>query len=254
MKISVITVCRNASATIEETINSVAVQVHPDVEHIVVDGCSTDDTLAIVARHGETISRLLSEPDDGVYDAMNKGIRLATGEVIGFLNADDTFADERVLADIARNMTDPSVDACYGDLVYVGREEGRQRILRYWKSCDYRPGLCSTGWMPAHPTFYVRRRIYDELGGFDLSLRLQSDFEMAVRLLDRHGIRTRYIPRVLVRMKVGGMSNNSIVNIAKGNWEAYRACRKNGLRVTPLFILRKLFSRIPQLFQRSSVP
>jgi glycosyltransferase involved in cell wall biosynthesis len=249
MKLSIVTVCYNAAATIEDTLRSVAAQTHRDVEHIVVDGASRDATLEIVGRYRAGIARLVSEPDRGLYDAMNKGIALATGEVVGMLNADDIYADEHVLARIARCFEDPAVDACYGDLVYVAREEPR-RVVRYWKSCSYRDGLFEKGWIPAHPTFFVRRRVYRQCGGFDLDYRLQSDFELALRLLAVHRIRSVYIPEILVRMRMGGVSNRRLTTILRGNLEAYRACRRHGLAVTPWFMARKILSRLPQFFTR----
>ena len=249
MKISVITICYNSESTIEETLTSVAGQTHPDIEHIIVDGCSTDSTMEIVERHRERLAIVVSAPDGGIWDAMNKGIALASGDVIGFLNSDDHFASPVELEFVARAFEDPAVDACHADLVYVaGGDPGR--VVRYWKSGDYRQGQFRTGWMPAHPTFYVRRSVYRKFGGFDLQFPLQADFELSMRLLEVHRIRSVHIPRVLVRMRIGGASNNSLANILKGNLEAYRACLKHGLPVTPLFMLRKILSRIPQFFSR----
>ena len=249
MKISVITACFNCAATIGQTFDSVAIQSGVDVEHIVIDGASTDGTLDVVARHPWKPARVVSEPDAGVYDAMNKGIAAATGEIVGFLNADDFFAAPDVLADVARVMSAPEVDACYADLVYVA-PGNTDRVVRFWKSRDYRPGLSLSGWMPAHPTFYVRRSVYERFGGFDLEFRRQSDFELTTRLLEVHRIRAVYVPRVWVRMRTGGLSNNSLRGILKGNLEAYRALRKLRLPVTPLFMLRKMASRLPQFLAR----
>jgi glycosyltransferase involved in cell wall biosynthesis len=251
MRISVITVCFNAAATIGATLDSLAAQRGADVEHIVIDGGSTDGTLDAIARHAWKPARVVSEPDHGVYDAMNKGLRLATGEVVGFLNADDFLAGEGVLADVSRAMSDPQVDACYADLVYVAPEDAA-RVVRYWRSRPYEPGLALTGWMPAHPTFYVRRRCYETCGGFDLEFRRQADYELTTRLLEVHRLRAVYVPRIWVRMRTGGLSNRSIRGILAGNLEAYRALRKLGYRVTPFFMLRKIASRLPQYFARPS--
>lgn len=251
MRISVITVCFNSAATIGDTLSSVAAQENVEVEHIVVDGESADGTMEVVRNHPWKPARVVSEPDQGIYDAMNKGIGFASGEVLGFLNSDDVYADERVLADVERAMTDPWVDACYGDLVYV-RQEDMTRVVRYWKSRDHVPGLVERGWMPAHPTFFIRRRILDELGGFDTRFRYQADYELMVRLFCVRHIRTVYLPRVLVKMRMGGHTNRSLLNVVRGNVEAYRACRINGIGVTPLFIARKMASRLPQFFQRQS--
>ena len=244
-----ITVCFNSAATIEDTLRSVAEQTHPDVEHIVVDGKSSDNTMAIVDRYRAGLAKVVSEPDCGVYDAMNKGIALASGDVVGFLNADDVFADATALESVAAAFDAPDVDACYADLVYVDKND-TGRVVRYWKSNEYRHGLCRKGWMPAHPTFYVRRRVFEQYGGFDLQYPRQSDFELTLRLLEVHGTKSVYIPRTLVRMRTGGISNNSYINVLKGNLEAYRACRNNGIAVSPLFIFQKILSRLPQFFAR----
>jgi glycosyltransferase involved in cell wall biosynthesis len=249
MRISVITVCFNSAATIGATLDSLAAQRGVEIEHVVVDGGSTDGTLEVIGRHAWKPARVVSEPDRGVYDAMNKGLRLVTGEVVGFLNADDFFADANVLADVARAMAPADVDACYADLVYVSPDD-TGRVVRYWRSRPYAPGLALSGWMPAHPTFYVRRRIYEQFGGFDLAFPRQSDFELTTRLLEVHRIRAVYVPRVWVRMRTGGISNRSIVGILKGNMEAWRALRKLGLPAGPLFVVRKLASRLPQFLAR----
>jgi glycosyltransferase involved in cell wall biosynthesis len=203
----------------------------------------------VIQTHRLEIAQFISEPDRGIYDAMNKGIALATGEVIGFLNAGDVYANNGVLQNVASVMEDREVDACYGDLVYVNQND-TDRVTRYWKSRPYEAGLCRSGWMPAHPTFFARKSVYERAGGFDLAFPRQADFEMAVRLFEIHRVRSRYIPEVMVRMRTGGVSNNSMVGIIKGNIEAYHACKKHGLLVSPLFIPRKVMSRIPQFFQR----
>ncbi|TRZ56759.1 MAG: glycosyltransferase, partial [Rhodocyclaceae bacterium] len=199
MKISIVTACYNSESTIEDTLDSVAGQTHPDIEHIIVDGYSTDRTMEIVNRHRDGLGIVVSAPDNGIYDAMNKGIALASGDVIGFLNSDDCFAGPGELEFVAQAFEDPAVDACHADLVYVA-ERDPGRVVRYWKSAEYRYGQFRTGWMPAHPTFYVRRSVYQKFGGFDLQFRLQADFELTMRLLEVHRIRSVHIPRVLVRM------------------------------------------------------
>jgi glycosyltransferase involved in cell wall biosynthesis len=249
MRFSIITVVRNAADTVAECIESVAGQDHRDVEHLVIDGASTDGTLQVIERYRARLAKVVSEPDRGIYDAMNKGLALATGDVVGFLNADDAYADSGVLRDVAARLQDAATEAVYGDLVYVSAANP-QRIVRYWRSGEYRPGSFSRGWMPAHPTFFVRRDVYRRYGGFDLSYRLQSDFDLTMRLLEVQKIRSAYLPRILVRMRTGGATNRSIRNVMKGNLEAYRACRKNALPVSPLFILRKLWSRLPQFIAR----
>jgi len=245
MKISIITVCFNAADTLGDTLDSVAAQNYSNVEHIIVDGGSVDATEEVVNNKGWRVAVWRSESDRGVYDGMNKGLLLASGEVIGFLNADDVYIHSDVLARVAATLADPVIDACYANLVYVERKQ-TSRVVRHWTSQNYTPGLFEKGWMPAHPTFFVRKSVYERLGGFNLRYRLQSDFDLALRFIGIHKIKTRYIPEVWVRMRMGGMSNNSIRNVIRGNIEAYLSCRANGLNVPPWFILNKVFSRLPQ--------
>ena len=249
MRISIITVCLNSADTIGDALESVGRQTFQEVEHIVVDGVSSDGTQGIVSAFSPPVARLISEPDRGLYDAMNKGIVAATGDIIGYLNSDDVYADSDVLQKVVRLFADQNVDACYGDLVYV-KQDDLYRVVRYWRSRPYSPGLVERGWMPAHPTFFVRRSILQKLGGFDIRYHYQSDYELMVRLFLKERISAVYIPEVLVRRRTGGHTNRSIQNIVKGNLEAYRACRENGIRVSPLFILQKMVSRLPQFFLR----
>lgn len=250
MKISIITVCFNAASTLGDTLDSVASQTYKDVEHIVVDGGSTDGTIEILKSGRGCISSWKSETDKGIYDAMNKGIALSTGEIIGALNADDVYADNNVLATVADVFSDPGIDACYADLVYVDNRD-TNRIVRYWKSRAYQVGLFKRGWMPAHPTFFVRRSVYENLGNFDLEYKLQADFELTMRFLEIYRINTTYVPKIWIKMRTGGVSNQSYRNIIKGNIEAYKACKKNSLRMLPFFtIFMKVMSRIPQFFKR----
>jgi len=249
LKISVITVCHNAAATLEHALLSVAGQDYAEREHIVVDGGSQDGSAEILRRNAASLARVVAEPDRGIYDAMNKGIALAGGEVIGFLNADDEYAHAGVLSRVAAQFADPAVEACYADLVYVDPRDLR-RVVRYWRSRPYEAGLFERGWMPAHPTFYVRRRVYERYGGFDLAYRLQADFELTLRFLAAHRVRSVYVPEIWVRMRTGGATNRSVGNVLRGNAEAWRAARRHGLRVGPLFVVRKVLSRLPQFFSR----
>lgn len=248
MKITIITVCYNSAETIGQTISSIASQDYSNKEHIIVDGASKDQTVDII-KQAASVSRYISEPDKGIYDAMNKGLQMANGEIIGLLNADDFYADDDILTQVAETFEDPTVQACYADLVYVNKDD-TSRILRYWKSMPFRAGLFKHGWMPAHPTFFVRREVYERLGGFNLEFPRQADFELTMRFLEIHQIKSVYIPKIWVKMRIGGASNNSIKGIIKGNLEAYRACKMHRLAVGPFFIARKILSRIPQFFSK----
>lgn len=250
MKITVITVAYNSAATIGDTMNSVARQTYQDIEHLVIDGASKDQTLEVVNRQGTTRTRVISEPDKGIYDAMNKGLGNATGDIIGFLNADDLFADEQVLARVARAFEDRNVEACFGDLVYV--TEDNSKIVRYWKSCPYERGSFARGWSPAHPTFYIRKSALDRLGYFDLSYRLAADMEFMLRYLEHGALRASYLPQVLVRMRVGGATNRSVRNIVRQNLEIFRAMDKNALSYSRMsFLFHKVASRLWQRWAAS---
>lgn len=253
MKISLATICFNSENTIGNTISSVSEQTYQDVEYIIIDGSSTDNTKDVITSHSQfkRVNRFISEPDHGVYDAMNKAIALSTGDVIGFLNADDQFWDNTVLAQVAEIFLDPEIDACYADLVYV-REFDTSTIVRYWKSRDYSSGIFERGWMPAHPTFFVRKSVYEEFGLFDLQFKKQADFELTMRFMSVHRIKTVYVPRLWVRMRLGGISNRSLFGIIIANRESYAACKKHGLKIPifPIFVIRKVCSRLPQFFSR----
>lgn len=245
MKISIVTVCYNSSQTIKSTLESVALQSYRNFEHLIVDGGSTDGTLDIIRAWREHPIRMVSESDEGIYDAMNKGLALATGDVVGCLNSDDFYADSSVLEKIANAFQDGSVDACYGDLVYVSQDS--RRILRYWKSQPFVKGSFAKGWCPAHPTFYVRKSVIDRLGLFDRSFKLAADMEFMMRYLEHGKIRSIYISDVLIKMRVGGATNQSWKNIVQQNNEIFIALQKEGVQLSkPLFLMRKLKSRIYQ--------
>ena len=251
-RISIITVCFNSAATIRDTMQSIMAQ---DVlcESIVVDGGSTDGTIAIVKEFGNRVDRCVSAHDRGIYDAMNKGIALATGEIVGFLNSDDFYSSRDALSSVAAIFAaDSSLDAVYGDLCYVKRDEV-QRVARYWRSTDFVPGSFERGWCPPHPTFFVRRSVYERLGGFDLDLPIGNDVELMMRFLEVHRIKARYLPKTLVTMRLGGVTNRSMRNIVRQNIEIVSALRRHGLRASWLrFAGYKLLSRCVQFVTRPS--
>ena len=244
-KVSVVTTVLNGGNTIECAIKSVLGQTHPDIEYIVVDGGSTDGTVDVIGRYGGRVAKFVSEPDRGIYDGMNKGLELASGEIIGILNADDLYASDGVIEAVARTMQEQDADICWGDLVHVDAND-TDRVIRYWKSSAYKQRKFRRGWMPPHPTFFVRKAVYDEYGVFDLAFPIAADYELMLRFLEKHKVRSCYIPEVLVRMRVGGNSNRSIRRIVRANIECYRAWEANGLRINPLSIFLKPLSKVPQ--------
>lgn len=245
MKISIITVSFNSDTTIADTIRSVAAQAYSNIEHLVIDGQSSDKTIAIVEANRHSNLIVTTEPDLGIYDAMNKGLTRASGDVVGFLNSDDFYADSLVLEKIAAVFHDESVDACFADLVYVTQDN--KRIARYWKSKPFSRGNFAKGWCPAHPTFYIRKSAWHKFGGFDLSFKLAADVEFMMRYLEKGGVKSVYIPHVLVRMRLGGATNQSWSNVLKQNEEIFQALQKNHLTFGRFnFWLHKLYSRLWQ--------
>lgn len=229
LEFSVVTVTWNCEGTLADCLESVARQSWPEREHVVIDGASTDGTLALLEARRDQLAVLVSERDKGMYDALNKGIALSSGDVIGLLHADDCYADTTVLARVAEVFADPAVDACYGDLEYVAAQD-MARVVRYWQSGEYNANKFYWGWMPPHPTFFVRRRVYEQFGGFNLEMGTAADYELMLRLLLKHRVRAAYIPKVLVKMRVGGMSNVSLKNRLAANRMDRKAWRANGLR------------------------
>ena len=252
MKISIITACFNSEDTIACAIESVASQTYSHIEHIIIDGGSTDGTLDVIDRCRESLAKVVSEPDEGIYDALNKGIRLARGDVIGFLHSDDIYSDDKVIEKVANIFMDHGVDSCYGDLVYVDKND-MDKIIRYWKTGNFKPGSFKRGWHPPHPTFFVKKDVYEKYGVFDTRLEVSADFELMLRFLERYRISTWYVPEPIVKMRVGGESNKSLKNILKGNRNCYRAFKMNGLDVSILYPFYRLVPKFYELLKRTVV-
>lgn len=248
LQVSVITAVLNRAATLGEALRSVREQRWPDVEHIVIDGGSTDGTLDVLQAYKSGLAKVISEPDRGLYDALNKGIRHASGDIVGFMHADDSFASPHALAHIASAFDDPSVDAVYGDLVYVNKKDA-SRVVRYWKAGNYRREQLTQGWMPPHPTFYVRREVYARFGAFDTRYQIAADYENMLRILWRGGAQAAYIPQVLVRMRMGGASNLSLSNLLHKSREDYAAMRQNGIGGLQALLLKNV-TKLPQFVTR----
>lgn len=240
MKISIVTATWNSAGTLRDTLESVLGQSHEDFEHIIVDGLSSDATLDIVREYEPRYAgrlRVICGKDKGIYDAMNKGIAAATGDVIGILNSDDFYADSEVLAKVAEAMD--GVDAVYGNLDFVDENDTR-KVVRRWQGSQHKRGGFLKGWHPAHPTFYARRELFDRYGAFDISFAVSADFELMLRMLERDETKSRYIDHTMVKMRMGGESTGSISKILAGNKNILRAFEKNGFKVPRFYTLRRL--------------
>jgi glycosyltransferase involved in cell wall biosynthesis len=251
LKVSIVTVTYNCSTVIDDCLASISSQSGVNIEHIVIDGESTDGTLGRLDAHRDRLAVIVSEPDNGIYDAMNKGLARSTGDIVGFLNSDDFYSHDRVLATVAECFErDPSLDACYSDLVYVKQFEP-SRTVRFWQSAPFRLESFSRGWCPPHPTFFVRRSVYERFGGFDLNYRIAADFELMLRLLEVHRIRVEYVPEVWVKMRMGGTTNNSLRNVWVQNKESIQALHSYGHFVNPAyFFAHKFWARGLQFMRR----
>jgi len=246
MKITIITATYNSAATLADTLESILAQTFTDYEVIIQDGVSTDNTLDIAQsyeqRFGDRL-RIFSEKDHGLYDAMNRGISHATGDVIGILNSDDFYADNEVLHIIHSNMTTEQVDCIYGNLKYV-KHNDTSEVTRTWTGCQFTPGAFQRGWHPAHPTFYAKRECFERYGAFDTSFEVSADFELMLRFLEKHHITSSYIDHCFVKMREGGESNGKLTNIIKGNKNIMRAFHKNGIPVSILYPIKRLMPKI----------
>lgn len=237
MKVCIITVVYNNVRRIERAINSVIRQTYKNIEYIVIDGGSTDGTVEVIKRYGNFISHWVSEPDKGVYDAFNKGIKLSTGDVIGFLNSDDFYANDTVIERVVNKFLESCADGVYGDLVYIN---SHGKVVRYWKAGGYKKDLLKKGWMPPHPTFFLKREIYNKYGLYRTDMKISADYDMCLRLLWKADIRIAYLPEVLVIMEKGGLSNRSLLNMVKSLSEDYRAIRDNGVGGVGVLFLKRL--------------
>ena len=244
-----VTVAFNAVHTIEDTVRSVADQAYSKVEHILVDGASTDGTLEIIARHRDKLARVISEPDQGIYDAMNKGVHAASGDVIGFLNADDVYAHQHVLTVVAETMERHHLDALFGDVGFF-QSDNPGRMVRRYSSARFRPDRIGWGWMPAHPALFLRREVFQKVGPFRTNYRIAGDFEFVARAFGKQSLRYRHLPEVLVQMRMGGVSTGGWRNTLLLNQEVLRACRENGIPTNMLKILSKYPAKLLEYFRQ----
>lgn len=247
MKISVITVCYNSSATLSDTLESVLKQNYSDIEHIIVDGKSTDGTVELIRQYETRYQgkmKWITEPDAGIYDAMNKGISLATGDVIGFLNADDYYQDIKVLEEIAVVFKQTDIDAIHGNLSYIN---SKRKVVRTWQGLPYAQGAFQKGWMPAHPTFYCKRKCFDQFGMFDPSIGSAADFELMLRFIEKYHITTCYMNRFMVFMRTGGSSTDGIHAVIRNTRQNQKAFRKNNLPYPWYYSVARFWNKISNI-------
>lgn len=250
MKVSIITVVYNNKNTINDAVDSVINQTYKNIEYIIVDGGSTDGTIDVIRSCGDKIDKFISEPDKGIYDAMNKGIRLATGDVVGILNSDDFYTSNDILEIVANEFISKDIDCLYGDLEYV-ESKNVNKVVRYWKSKPYNEGLFQKGWHPPHPTFFVKKECYEKYGVFNLDFKIAADYELMLRFLERYKLKSAYIPRTFVKMRIGGISNRNLSSILRANIECYKAWKINGLYINPFMFSLKPLSKVLQFFRRN---
>lgn len=251
MKVSIITITYNSATTVEDTIRSVVTQDYPDIEYLIIDGKSKDNTLAIAEKYKDRIAKVISEKDKGLYDALNKGIRHASGDIIGMLHSDDLYAHPQVISKVVDAFRkNPGSEGVYADLVFVNRND-TGKVMRTWESGQYREGDFLRGWMPPHPTFFVRKECYEKFGGFNTDLKLSADYELMLRLIHKNKIRLAYLPEVIVKMRMGGVSNVSFFVKLKANLEDKMAWKMNGLKPGVATLVLKPLRKIGQYFKRA---
>ena len=251
-KISIITVCFNSARTLRDTIESIMQQDYENIEYIIIDGGSTDGTLEIIKEYKARINYSISEKDNGIYDAMNKGIQVATGDIVGILNSDDFYPNNYILSIVSKAFSKNSCDAVYGDLVYVDKLN-ISKINRYWQAGEYTTSKIKNGWMLPHPTFFVKKRFYNKYGLYNTDFRSAADYEMILKLLYKHNINVIYIPMILVKMRAGGISNSNLWNRIRANKEDSLAWTRNQLN-KPLFVrVKKPLLKIRQFFLKPKI-
>lgn len=252
MKISIITVSYNSENTIRDTIESVLAQTYPNIEYIIIDGASKDNTMGIVSEYSESIAKVVSEPDKGIYDAMNKGVALATGDVVGILNSDDFYENATALATVAAAFTkNPASALVYGDVVFV-EPDNLQQVTRFYSAAHFRAWKLRFGWMPPHPGTFIRSTVYRDVGPYSLLYKISADYEMFVRLLLGKRLQYSHINQVLVRMRSGGVSTSGVRSSLRLNREIVQACRRNGIYTNLLMVLSKIPFKLMEFVKRST--
>ena len=249
MKISIITATYNSETSIKSALDSISSQDYLNIELLIIDGSSQDNTLTTVKSNYNGEVKISSEKDHGIYDALNKGIKMASGDIIGFVHSDDILASPNVLKDIASKFQNERVDGVYGDLQYVNKED-TSKVIRYWKSQSFKPQLIENGWMPAHPTLFLRKEVYEKHGVFNLDYKIASDYDLMLRIFSDPSLSFHYLPEVITKMRVGGASNRSLKNIKLKSTEDLKALKSNKIKSPYKVLLRKNISKIEQFINK----
>lgn len=248
MKVSIITATYNSSKTILDTLYSVQSQSYKNIEHIIVDGKSEDDTLNIINLNSRSVAKIISEPDLGIYDALNKGINNATGDIIGFLHSDDVFSYPDAIADLVNAIENNNSDAVYADIVYVSKDK-EYNVIRYWKSGEFKRNRIKYGWMPPHPTFFMKRELYIQHGLFDLNFKISADYDSILRYIWVNNVVLSYLPKVVTRMRIGGESNKTVRNIINKTKEDILVLKKNNIPWVKAIFFKNI-SKISQFIKK----
>ena len=249
MKVSIITATYNSSKNISTAISSISNQDYSNIEWIVIDGNSSDKTVELIKNNFKGDLKLISEKDAGIYDALNKGVQTATGNIIGFVHSDDFLASENILSKISSIFNNEDVDGIYGDLKYVDKED-TSKVIRYWKSQSFKPELLGKGWMPAHPTLFLRKEVYQKYGLFNLDYKIAADYDFLLRIFRDKSLKFYYLPEVITKMRLGGASNSSIKNMLKKSGEDYQALKKNNIKNPLKALILKNLSKVSQFISK----
>jgi glycosyltransferase involved in cell wall biosynthesis len=252
MKVSIITVVYNNEDTIADAVNSVLNQDYNDIEYIIIDGQSNDGTLQVLKQYKDQFAEFVSETDNGIYDAMNKGLSYASGEVIGFLNADDFLITNNCISLIVKKFNKTKAEVVYGDNVYVNRTDVN-KVVRYWSSGEYKKAKFKKGWMPPHPATYIKKDLYDEYGYFDADIKVIADYDLLLRFMYKHDAKASYLPKAITKMRIGGNSNGSFGLLIKKSEELRQVWKKNNLKIPPLITIRRPLGKIKQYFKISKL-
>tara|TARA_B100000508_G_scaffold140981_1_gene144801 strand:- start:6426 stop:7178 length:753 start_codon:yes stop_codon:yes gene_type:complete len=250
LKVSIITVVWNNVSTVAEAIESVLNQSYSNIEYIIVDGKSNDGTVEVIEKYANKIDTFISEKDNGLYDAMNKGIQIATGDIIGFINADDVINSNNCVEEIVKKFESTNADVVYGDKIYVD-PQNPSKVVRYWKSGEFNRNSYKKGWMTPHLSTYIKKDLYNKFGGFRGDFKIAADYELMLRFIYKQEAKTHYLPMVIAKMRAGGLSNGSLKNVAISNYEVYKSWKVNGLSISPLIAIQKPMRKLAQLFKRN---